>query len=55
LGHKYVYNKPELVVRLITAGFGSGCTKETVFGESQYAELRNIDTRIDSMVFDVIK
>jgi predicted SAM-dependent methyltransferase len=54
-GHKYVYNKEELITRLVAAGFDKKNIQETTFGMSQYQELKNLDTRIDSMIFDVKK
>lgn len=54
-GHKYVYNQKELTTRLIAAGFNSENIQEATFGISHYEELKNMDTRIDSMIFDVKK
>lgn len=54
-GHKYLYNKEELLQRLIQAGFSSQNIREESFSHSQYDELKNIDTRVDSMIFDIRK
>lgn len=54
-GHKYVYNKPELISQLAKAGFTIDNIVEASYSESEYKELRDIDTRIDSMIFDIRK
>lgn len=54
-GHKYVYNKEELKNRLILAGFLVKNIEEASYSKSNYKELQNVDTRIDSMIFDVRK
>lgn len=54
-GHKYVYSKDELKKRLIDAGFINENITETLFNKSEYEELINIDSRLDSMIFDVRK
>lgn len=54
-GHKYVYNREELKKRLIDAGFINENIIESLFNKSEYEELVNIDSRLDSMIFDVRK
>lgn len=54
-GHKYVYNKEELRRRLNDAGFKNDKTYEVSHGKSDYSELCNLDTRIDSMYFEAQK
>lgn len=54
-GHKYVYNQDELINRLCLVGFGKSNIQKAEFGNSSFEELLNIDTRIDSMIFDVRK
>ena len=52
-GHKYVYNKEDLVKRLSEAGFVQ--IVEVKMNSSIYEDLQNIDTRDDSMIFEVTK
>lgn len=54
-GHKFIYNKEELKTRLIKAGFKDENILEQQFGVSDFKELCNIDNRVDSMFFDIIK
>jgi len=54
-GHKYIYNKSELIFQLTKAGFLANNINKVLYGESEYTELRNIDTRVDSMIFDTRK
>lgn len=54
-GHKYVYNKEDLVLRLNESGFDAANIKEVTFADSSFEQLRNIDTRDDSMFFEVTR
>ncbi|HLX52482.1 MAG TPA: hypothetical protein VKR58_00980, partial [Aquella sp.] len=54
-GHKFIYNKEELNKRLIQAGFDAIHISEQKYCQSSYKELQNLDTRVDSMFFDVKK
>ena len=54
-GHKFIYSEEELKSRLIEAGFKVGNIITQGFGNSSFQELKSLDTRLDSMFFDVIK
>lgn len=54
-GHKYVYNSKELISSLEKVGFNSNNIKKEFFSHSEYLELKNIDTRVDGMFFDIVK
>ena len=54
-GHKYVYNKEELKLRLTQSGFRKSDIIETQYGLSSHLKLNNIDTRKDSMFFEITK
>ena len=54
-GHKYVYNKEDLLAQLVNAGFNKEDIKEEVFSHSQIKDLHNIDTRADGMFFEAKK
>jgi len=54
-GHKYIYNKSELIFQLTKAGFLANNINKVLYGESEYTELRNIDTRVDSIIFEIRK
>jgi predicted SAM-dependent methyltransferase len=52
-GHKYVYNKEDLFKRLKEAGFAQ--INEVKMNSSVHKDLKNIDTRDDSMIFEATK
>lgn len=54
-GHKYVYNKEDLMQRLCDAGYSAGDIFEEEFNRSQYECLQGLDNREDSMFFDALK
>jgi predicted SAM-dependent methyltransferase len=54
-GHKYVYNKEELISQLVKAGFNKEDIEEESFSHSLIADLKNIDTRADGMFFEAKK
>lgn len=54
-GHKYLYNKSELIIQLTKAGFSLENIIKASYCSSEYQELRGIDTRVDSMIFDIRK
>jgi predicted SAM-dependent methyltransferase len=54
-GHRYVYNKEDLVRALVESGFDNDNIYEVNFSESKYKDLQNLETRKDSMIFEVKK
>lgn len=54
-GHKYVYNREELKLRLTQSGFRESDIIEAEYGLSNHLKLNNIDTRKDSMFFEITK
>ena len=54
-GHKYVYNKEELISQLVKASFNKEDIQEESFSHSLIADLKNIDTRTDGMFFEAKK
>lgn len=54
-GHKFIYDEEELRTRLSLSGFNQINIKKSQFGISAYSELCHLDTRLDSMFFDVSK
>ncbi len=54
-GHKYVYNREELKLRLTQSGFRESDIIEAKYGLSNHLKLNNIDTRKDSMFFEITK
>jgi predicted SAM-dependent methyltransferase len=54
-GHRYVYNKEDLVRALVESGFDKENIYEVNFSESKYKDLQHLETRKDSMIFEVRK
>lgn len=54
-GHQFMYNKEDLCRRLSLAGFSINKMTETNFLMSHFEELSQLDTRVDSMFFDIQK
>lgn len=54
-GHKYVYNKEDLVAQLRAANFDSANISECEVNTSAFQELAGAETRADSMIFEAIK
>lgn len=54
-GHQYLYNKEDLCRRLTQADFSTNKIIEASYAKSKFVELCNLDTRADSMFFDVQK
>ena len=54
-GHKYVYNRPDLMANFKRAGFKEEHVIEVAFNKSTHKELENLETRQDSMIFEVKK
>ena len=53
-GHKHLYNRAELKRALLKAGFH--CFQFERIGESQYDDLKGLETRIDSkLIVEAIK
>lgn len=53
--HAYVYNKEDLVGALVEAGFSLENIYEVKFSESNYEDLKNLETRKDSLILEVEK
>jgi predicted SAM-dependent methyltransferase len=54
-GHKYVYDKEELINSLRLAGFEVKNIKSVSLGKSEHDELNNLEIRVNSMVFEAKK
>jgi len=54
-GHQFVYSKEDLIRSLIDAGFQKNKISEVNFSESKYNDLQNLETRKDSIIFEVTK
>lgn len=54
-GHQYIYNREDLIRALTEAGFSKENINEVEFSKSAYKYLQNLETRKDSLIFEVIK
>ncbi len=54
-GHKYIYNKDELIQCLKLAGFDERTITPQQFKESERKELKNLETREDSLILEAVK
>jgi predicted SAM-dependent methyltransferase len=54
-GHRYVYNKEDLIRVLVESGFDNDNIYEVIFTESKYKDLKHLETRKDSMIFEARK
>lgn len=54
-GHQYVYDREDMIRALIEAGFKKTNIKEKKIGKSTFKELVNLESRKDSMIFEITK